>query len=86
MSPFLRVLSGVVWPPVTSFANAHESTQWASNFSESLFLLFFKPSTSRICSMAQSISSFSMTRGGANRMTVSWVSLHRSPFSINRSQ
>lgn len=36
--------------------------------------------TSRIFSMAQSMSGFVITRGGANRMVQVWVSLHRMPF------
>ena len=39
-----------------------------------------------IRSIAQSISSRSMTSGGAKRITSSWASLHRSPCSMNFSQ
>ena len=36
--------------------------------------------------MAQSSSSFVITRGGANRMTVSCVSLQSNPISFSSSQ
>ena len=42
--------------------------------------------TSSICPIAQSRSSRLMTRGGAKRMVLTWVSLHRMPRSRRASQ